>query len=53
MTGLQKKACFSDRPLKIIKNFFYTEHSTGDQIITDFYVLNDITRKELFELSES
>ena len=35
--------------MKIIKNFDYTELPMVDQLIADFFVLDDTTRKELFE----
>ena len=40
---------FSDRTLKTIKNFDYTELPMVDQLIADFFVLDDATRKELFD----
>ena len=46
---MDKKAYFSDRTLKLIKKFDYTELPNVDQLIADFYVLDDATRKELFE----
>lgn len=49
MIGMEKKAYFSDRTLKIIKNFDYTELPMVDQLIADFFVLDDATRKELFD----
>ena len=49
MIGLQKKAYFSDRTLKLIERFDYTELPMVDQLIADFYVLDDSTRGELFE----
>ena len=49
MVGMEKKAYFSDRTLKIIKNFDYTELPMVDQLIADFFVLDDATRKELFD----
>ena len=49
MVGIDKKAYFSDRTLKIIKNFDYTELPMVDQLIADFYVLDDTTRRDLFE----
>ena len=47
--GIDKKAYFSDRTLKIIKNFDYAELPMADQLIADFFVLDDVTRKELFD----
>ena len=49
MINMEKKADFSDRTLKIIRNFDYTELPTVDQLIADFYVLDDATRRDLFE----
>ena len=49
MINLQKKAYFSDRTIKLIKNFDYKEFSTIDQLIADFFVLNDTARSDLFE----
>lgn len=44
-----EKAYFSERTLKIIKNFDYTELPMVDQLIADFYVLDVATRQELFD----
>ena len=49
MVSMEKKAYFSDRTLKIIKNFDYTELPMVDQLIADFFVLDDATRCDLFE----
>ena len=49
MINLQKKAYYSDRTIKLIKNFDYKEFSTIDQLIADFFVLNDTARSDLFE----
>lgn len=49
MIGLQKKAYFSDRTLKIVKKFDYTDLPKIDQLIADFFVLNDTARSDLFE----
>ena len=49
MINLQKKAYFSDRTIKLIKNFDYKEFSTIDQLIANFFVLNDTARNDLFE----
>lgn len=49
MIDIDKKAYFSDRTLKIIKNFDYTELPMVDQLIADFFVLDDMTRRDLFE----
>ena len=49
MIDLQKKAYFSDRTIKLIKNFDYKEFSTIDQLIANFFVLNDTARNDLFE----
>lgn len=47
--NMEKKAYFSDRTLKIIRNFDYTELPMIDQLIADFFVLDNMTRKELFD----
>lgn len=44
---MEKKAYFSYCTLKIIKNFDYTQLPMVDQLIADFFVLDDVTRKEL------
>lgn len=49
MVGMERKAYFSDRTLKIIKNFDYTELPMVDQLIADFFVLDDATRRDLFK----
>ena len=49
MINMEKKAYFSDRTLKIIKKFDYTELPMIDQLIADFFVLDNMTRKELFD----
>lgn len=49
MIALEKKAYFSDRTLKLIKNFDYSELPNVDQLIGDFFVLNDTARSDLFE----
>lgn len=49
MIALEKKAYFSERTLKLIKNFDYSELPNVDQLIADFFVLDDIARSELFE----
>ncbi|MDY6356505.1 MAG: helix-turn-helix transcriptional regulator [Catonella sp.] len=49
MIVLQKKAYFSDRTLKIIEKFDYTDLPKVDQLIADFFVLNDTARSDLFE----
>ena len=49
MIDMEKKAYFSDRTMKIIKNFNYTELPMIDQLIADFFVLDYATRKELFD----
>ena len=46
---MDKKAYFSDRTLKLVKKFDYAELPNVDQLIADFYVLDDATRKELFD----
>ena len=47
--SMEKKAYFSDRTLKIIKKFDYTELPMIDQLIAYFYVLDDAARKDVFE----
>ena len=49
MINMEKKAYFSDRTLKIIKKFDYTELPMIDQLIAYFYVLDDAARKDVFE----
>lgn len=49
MTKLQKKAYFSDRTLKLVEMFDYTELPKVDQLIADFYVLDDSARTDLFD----
>ena len=49
MVSIEKKAYFSDRTLKIVKNFDYTELPMVDQLIADFFVLDDVTRRDVFE----
>lgn len=49
MINLQKKAYFSDRTLKLVEIFDYTELPHVDQLIADFFVLNDTARSDLFE----
>lgn len=49
MVSLEKKAYFSDRTLKIVKKFDYTELPMVDQLIADFFVLDDATRRDVFE----
>ena len=49
MINLQKKAYFSDRTIRIVENFDYTELSIVDQLIADFFVLDDTTRSEVFQ----
>ena len=49
MINLQKKAYFSDRTLKLVEIFDYTELPHIDQLIADFFVLNDTARSDLFE----
>ncbi|MCR5742261.1 MAG: helix-turn-helix domain-containing protein [Lachnospiraceae bacterium] len=49
MISLQKKAYFSDRTLKLLERFDYKELPHVDQLIADFFVLNDTARSDLFE----
>ena len=52
MINLQKKAYFSDRTLKLVEIFDYTELPHVDQLIADFFVLNDTARSDLFDYIE-
>ena len=49
MISIQKKAYFSDRTLKLLERFDYKELPHVDQLIADFFVLNDTARSDLFE----
>ncbi len=49
MRRLQMKAYFSDRTLKLVEIFDYTELPHIDQLIADFFVLNDTASSDLFE----
>ena len=49
MVNMEKKSYFSDHTLKIIKNFDYTKLPILDQLIADFFVLDDSARRNLFE----
>ena len=49
MAKLQKKAYFSDRTLKLVEIFDYTELPKVYQLIADFFVLDDVARSDLFE----
>lgn len=49
MINLQKKAYFSNRTLKLLEGFDYKELPHIDQLIADFFVLNDTARSDLFE----
>ena len=44
-----KKAYASDRTLKILDKYEYDELPMVDQLIADMFVLDDPTRKDLFE----
>ena len=49
MIDAQKKAYISDRTSKILKKYDYSELPMVDELIADLYVLDDITRRDLFE----
>ena len=49
MAKLQKKAYFSDRTLKLVEMFDYTELPKVDQLIADFFVLDDVARSDFFD----
>ena len=44
-----KKAYLSNRTLAIFTKFDYSDLPKVDQLIADFFVLDDMTREELFE----
>lgn len=44
-----KKAYISDRTAKILKKFDYKELPMVDELIADMYILDDATRRDLFE----
>ena len=48
----QKNAYISDRTARILKKFDYTELPMVDELIADLYVLDDATRKDLFEYTK-
>ncbi len=47
-----KNAYISDRTARILKKFDYTELPMVDELIADLYVLDDITRRDLFEYAK-
>mgnify|MGYP004602622179 FL=1 len=47
-----KNAYISDRTARIIKKFNYTELPMVDELIADLYVLDDTTRRDLFEYTK-
>ena len=47
-----KNAYISDRTAHILKKFDYTELPMVDELIADLYVLDDITRRDLFEYAK-
>ena len=49
MISMEKKDYFSDRTLKIINKFDYTELPMIDQLIAYFYVLDNIAKKDVFK----
>lgn len=49
MSDSYKKAYISDRTAKILKKFDYKELPMVDELIADMYVLDDATRRDLFE----
>ena len=42
----------TDRTARILKKFDYTELPMADELIADLYVLDDITRRDLFEYAK-
>lgn len=44
-----KTSYISDRTARILKKFNYTELPMVDELIADLYVLDDVTRRDLFE----
>lgn len=49
ISNFYKKAYISDRTAKILKKFDYKELPMVDELIADMYVLDDATRRDLFE----
>lgn len=47
-----KNAYISDRTARILKKFDYTELPMVDELIADLYVLDDTTRRDLFEYTK-
>ncbi len=47
-----KNTYISDRTARILKKFDYTELPMVDQLIADLYILDDITRRDLFEYAK-
>ena len=47
-----KNAYISDRTARVLKKFDYTELPMVDELIADLYVLDDITRRDLFEYAK-
>lgn len=47
-----KNSYISDRTARILKKFDYTELPMVDELIADLYVLDDITRRDLFEYAK-
>lgn len=47
-----KNAYISNRTACILRKFDYTELPMVDELIADLYVLDDITRRDLFEYAK-
>ena len=47
-----KNAYISDRTARILTKFDYTELPMVDELIADLYVLDDTTRRDLFEYTK-
>ena len=47
-----KNSYISDRTARILKKFDYTELPMVDELIADLYVLDDTTRRDLFEYTK-
>ena len=49
MTNIYKKAYTSEKTFELLKKFDYKELTKVDQLIADFYVLDDTARSDLFD----
>ena len=47
-----KNSYISDHTARILKKFDYTELPMVDELIADLYVLDDTTRRDLFEYTK-